>query len=171
MTPSCRKERAVELGVKKVELDELLAKADFITLRVPLTDKTRNILSRENLAKTKKGVRIVNAARGGLIDEEALADAAEIGPCRRRGAGCFRSSPPRKPAVQPAERGGDAASGRLDQRGAGECRVAGGRADGGLPADRRGVERAEHALGHGRGGCGDGPWIKLAAIWAPSSAR
>jgi D-3-phosphoglycerate dehydrogenase / 2-oxoglutarate reductase len=50
----------------------LLARADFITLHVPLTDKTRNILSRENLAKTKKGVRIINCARGGLIDEAAL---------------------------------------------------------------------------------------------------
>ncbi len=77
--PFLSEERAVELGVKKVELDELLAKADFITLHVPLTDKTRNILSRENLAKTKKGVRIVNAARGGLIDEEALAELLKSG--------------------------------------------------------------------------------------------
>ncbi|MDO5621267.1 MAG: NAD(P)-dependent oxidoreductase, partial [Paracoccus sp. (in: a-proteobacteria)] len=53
--------------------------ADFITMHVPLTDKTRNILSRENLAKTKKGVRIVNAARGGLIDEEALAEMLQSG--------------------------------------------------------------------------------------------
>ena len=77
--PFLSEERAVELGVKKVELDELLAKADFITLHVPLTDKTRNILSRENLAKTKQGVRIVNAARGGLIDEEALAELLKSG--------------------------------------------------------------------------------------------
>ncbi|MDT1060405.1 phosphoglycerate dehydrogenase [Paracoccus sp. CPCC 101403] len=77
--PFLSEERALELGVKKVELDELLAKADFITLHVPLTDKTRNILSRENLAKTKKGVRIVNAARGGLIDEEALAELLKSG--------------------------------------------------------------------------------------------
>jgi len=77
--PFLSEERAVELGVKKVELDELLAKADFITLHVPLTDKTRNILSRENLAKTKKGVRIINAARGGLIDEEALAELLKSG--------------------------------------------------------------------------------------------
>ena len=77
--PFLSEERALELGVKKVELDELLAKADFITLHVPLTDKTRNILSRENLAKTKKGVRIINAARGGLIDEEALAELLKSG--------------------------------------------------------------------------------------------
>lgn len=77
--PFLTDERALELGVKKVELDELLAKADFITLHVPLTEKTRNILSRENLAKTKKGVRIINAARGGLIDEEALAELLKSG--------------------------------------------------------------------------------------------
>ncbi|MDQ4087629.1 MAG: phosphoglycerate dehydrogenase, partial [Pseudomonadota bacterium] len=67
--PFLTPERAVELGVEKVELDELLRRADFITLHTPLTEQTRNILSRENLAKTKKGVRIVNCARGGLIDE------------------------------------------------------------------------------------------------------
>lgn len=77
--PFLSEERAKEMGVKKVELDELLGRADFITLHVPLTEKTRNILSRENLAKTKKGVRIINAARGGLIDEEALVDALKSG--------------------------------------------------------------------------------------------
>jgi len=75
--PFLTPERAVELGVDKVELDELLRRADFITLHTPLTDQTRNILSRENIAKTKKGVRIVNCARGGLIDEAALKDALE----------------------------------------------------------------------------------------------
>ena len=70
--PFLSPERALELGVEKVELDDLLARADFITLHTPLTDQTRNILSAENLAKTKKGVRIVNCARGGLIDEAAL---------------------------------------------------------------------------------------------------
>ncbi|WP_404367139.1 phosphoglycerate dehydrogenase [Sphingomonas sp. MMS24-J45] len=70
--PFLSPERAVELGVEKVELDDLLARADFITLHTPLTDQTRNILSAENLAKTKQGVRIINCARGGLIDEAAL---------------------------------------------------------------------------------------------------
>src|SRR6186713_3050518 len=77
--PFLAPERAVELGVEKVDLDELLARADFITLHTPLTDQTRNILSRENLAKTKPGVRIVNCARGGLIDEAALKDALDSG--------------------------------------------------------------------------------------------
>ncbi|SOB79546.1 D-3-phosphoglycerate dehydrogenase [Sphingomonas guangdongensis] len=70
--PFLSPDRAIELGVEKVELDQLLARADFITLHTPLTDQTRNILSAENLAKTKKGVRIINCARGGLIDEAAL---------------------------------------------------------------------------------------------------
>ncbi|HEX2795070.1 MAG TPA: phosphoglycerate dehydrogenase [Croceicoccus sp.] len=77
--PFLSAERAIEMGVEKVELDPLLARADFITLHTPLTAETRNILSRENLAKTKKGVRIVNCARGGLIDEEALRDMLESG--------------------------------------------------------------------------------------------
>jgi D-3-phosphoglycerate dehydrogenase / 2-oxoglutarate reductase len=72
--PFLSEERAKTLGVTKVDLDELLHRADFITLHVPLTDKTRNILSRENLLKTRKGVRIINCARGGLIDEAALAE-------------------------------------------------------------------------------------------------
>ncbi len=70
--PFLSEDRAVEMGVEKVELEELLARADVITLHTPLTDKTRNILSAENLAKTKKGVMIVNCARGGLVDEVAL---------------------------------------------------------------------------------------------------
>lgn len=70
--PFLTPERAVEMGVEKVDLDTLLARADFITLHTPLTDQTRNILSAENLAKTKPGVRIINCARGGLIDEAAL---------------------------------------------------------------------------------------------------
>ena len=77
--PFLSPERALELGVDKVELDELLQRADFITLHTPLTDQTRGILSREALARTKPGVRIVNCARGGLIDEAALKDALDSG--------------------------------------------------------------------------------------------
>ena len=77
--PFLSQDRADKLGVQKVELDELLHRADFITLHVPMTEKTANILSRENLAKTKKGVRIVNCARGGLVDEAALAELLKSG--------------------------------------------------------------------------------------------
>jgi D-3-phosphoglycerate dehydrogenase len=77
--PYLTPERAIEMGVEKVELDDLLKRADFITLHTPLTDQTRNILSAANIAKTKKGVRIVNCARGGLIDEVALKEALDSG--------------------------------------------------------------------------------------------
>ena len=77
--PFLAPERAVELGVEKVELDELLRRADVITLHVPMTEKTKNILSAENIAKTKKGVRIINCARGGLVDEVALRAALDSG--------------------------------------------------------------------------------------------
>ncbi|ADO41202.1 D-3-phosphoglycerate dehydrogenase [Ketogulonicigenium vulgare Y25] len=77
--PFLTEDRATQLGIEKVELDDLLARADFITLHVPLTDATRNILSAEAIAKTKPGVRIVNCARGGLVDEAALAEAIKSG--------------------------------------------------------------------------------------------
>jgi len=77
--PFLSEERADRLGVTKVELNDLLARADVITLHVPLTDKTRNILSADALARTKPGVLIVNCARGGLVDEAALARALEDG--------------------------------------------------------------------------------------------
>jgi D-3-phosphoglycerate dehydrogenase len=77
--PFLTPERALALGIEKVDLDDLLARADFITLHTPLTDQTRNILSREALARTKPGVRIINCARGGLIDEAALKEALESG--------------------------------------------------------------------------------------------
>ncbi|MEJ1990219.1 MAG: phosphoglycerate dehydrogenase [Maritimibacter sp.] len=91
--PFLSEERAAKLGVEKVELDELLARADFITLHVPLTDKTRNILSAEAIAQTKKGVRIINCARGGLVDEAALADAIKSGHVAGAGFDVFAVEP------------------------------------------------------------------------------
>jgi D-3-phosphoglycerate dehydrogenase len=72
--PFLSAERARDLNVEKVELDTLLERADFISLHTPLTEQTRNILSREALMRTKPGVRLVNCARGGLVDEQAVAD-------------------------------------------------------------------------------------------------
>jgi D-3-phosphoglycerate dehydrogenase len=77
--PFLAPERAIALGVEKVELAELIRRADFITLHAPLTDKTRNILGAEALAATRKGVRIINCARGGLVDEKALRAALDSG--------------------------------------------------------------------------------------------
>jgi len=77
--PFLSEERAQELGVEKVDLETLLARADFITLHTPMTAQTKNILSAEALAKTKPGVRIINCARGGLVDEVALRAALDSG--------------------------------------------------------------------------------------------
>jgi D-3-phosphoglycerate dehydrogenase len=91
--PFLSPERAVELGIEKVELDDLLARADIITLHTPLTDKTRNVLSKEALAKTKKGVLIVNCARGGLVDEQALREGLDSGHIGGAGFDVFVSEP------------------------------------------------------------------------------
>ncbi len=77
--PFLSDERARDLNVQKVALDELLARADIITLHTPLTDSTRNLLDAAALAKTKPGVRIVNCARGGLVVEADLKAAIESG--------------------------------------------------------------------------------------------
>ncbi len=77
--PFLSKERAEQMNIEKVELDELFKRADFITLHTPLTDSTRNILNKDSLAKCKKGVRIINCARGGLVNEVDLKAAIESG--------------------------------------------------------------------------------------------
>ena len=77
--PFLSQERAADLGVEKVEIDELFRRADFITLHAPLTDKTRNIINADAIKNMKKGVRIINCARGGLVDEGALYEALKNG--------------------------------------------------------------------------------------------
>ena len=91
--PYLSPERAETLGVEKVELDELLRRADIITLHTPLTDKTKNILSADAIAKTKKGVRIINCARGGLIDEAALKTALDNGHVAGAALDVFETEP------------------------------------------------------------------------------
>ena len=77
--PYLSEERAAKLGVTKVDLDALYARADFITLHVPATDQTRGMINAQSIAKMKPGVRIINCARGGLVDEDALAAALKSG--------------------------------------------------------------------------------------------
>ncbi|MBO6897120.1 MAG: phosphoglycerate dehydrogenase [Shimia sp.] len=91
--PFLSEEKAAKMGVEKVELEELLPRADFITLHVPFTEQTANILSAENLAKTKKGVRIINCARGGLVDEEALAELVKSGHVAGAAFDVFKEEP------------------------------------------------------------------------------
>ena len=77
--PYLSAERAREIGVEKVELDDLLARADFISLHLPKTAQTANILSAERIARMKPGARLINCARGGLVDEAAVAEALKSG--------------------------------------------------------------------------------------------
>ena len=91
--PFLTEDRAVEMGVEKVDLDTLLSRADFVTLHTPLTDETRNILSRERLENAKAGIRIVNCARGGLIDEAALADLLTSGHVAGAALDVFQTEP------------------------------------------------------------------------------
>ena len=92
--PFLTEDRAVEMGVEKVDLDTLLSRADFVTLHTPLTDETRNILSRERLENAKKGIRIINCARGGLIDEAALKDCLDSGQVAGAALDVFETEPP-----------------------------------------------------------------------------
>ncbi|NKW91533.1 phosphoglycerate dehydrogenase [Rhodobacteraceae bacterium R_SAG9] len=97
--PFLSEEKADKMGVEKVELEELLPRADFITLHVPFTEQTANILSAENLAKTKKGVRIINCARGGLVDEEALAELLKSGHVAGAAFDVFKEEPAKENAL------------------------------------------------------------------------
>ena len=91
--PYLTEERAVELGIEKVELDALFQRADAITLHTPLVDSTRNIVNRERLGMAKPGVILVNCARGGLVDEDALKDALETGHVRAAALDVFAVEP------------------------------------------------------------------------------
>jgi D-3-phosphoglycerate dehydrogenase len=93
--PFLSPDRAADLGVEKVELDELLARADVITLHTPLTDATRHILDAAALAQTRNGVRIVNCARGGLVDEAALYEAIRSGHVAGAALDVFAEEPAR----------------------------------------------------------------------------
>ena len=85
--------RAAQLGIELLPLDELLARADFISVHLPKTPETAGLIDKEALAKTKPGVVIVNAARGGLVDEAALADAVTSGHVRAAGIDVFSKEP------------------------------------------------------------------------------
>ncbi|ANM31578.1 hypothetical protein ABI59_21460 [Acidobacteria bacterium Mor1] len=82
------------LGIDVVTLDELLAKSDFVTIHVPKTDDTKNLINAEAIAKMKKGARVINCARGGLLDEGAVFDALESGQLSGCGLDVFDAEPP-----------------------------------------------------------------------------
>jgi len=93
--PYLSEARAKTLHVELIEnLDEALPEADFVTMHMPLTDETKHMLNAKRLALLKKGVRIVNCARGGLIDEKALADALASGHIAGAAIDVFEQEPP-----------------------------------------------------------------------------
>jgi D-3-phosphoglycerate dehydrogenase len=91
--PYIQPARAAQLGVRLVSLDELLANSDFVTIHLPKTAETTNLIGAAELAKMRPGSRIVNAARGGLIDEEALAAALKSGHIAGAGVDVFTTEP------------------------------------------------------------------------------
>ena len=93
--PYLSSERASDLGVEKVELDDLFARADFVTLHTPMTDATRGIIDAAAIAKMKRGVYIVNCARGGLVVEEDLRAGIETGQVAGAAIDVFSEEPAR----------------------------------------------------------------------------
>jgi D-3-phosphoglycerate dehydrogenase len=91
--PFLSQERAIEIGVEKVELDELLARADIVTLHAPLTDMTRGIIDAAALEKMKRDAILINCARGGLVVEEDLAAALKSGEIAGAGIDVFSTEP------------------------------------------------------------------------------
>jgi D-3-phosphoglycerate dehydrogenase len=91
--PYANPARAAQLGVELVELDELMSRSDFVTIHLPKTKETAGMFNAELLAKSKKGQIIINAARGGLVDEQALADAIKDGQIRGAGFDVYSTEP------------------------------------------------------------------------------
>ncbi len=91
--PFLSEERALALGVEKVDLETLLARAEIISLHTPLTDKTRNVIDAAAISKMRKGVILINCARGGLVDEAALRDGLESGHVGGAGVDVFVEEP------------------------------------------------------------------------------
>ncbi|XDZ66251.1 phosphoglycerate dehydrogenase [Alphaproteobacteria bacterium LSUCC0684] len=94
--PFLTEDRARSIGVEKVEFDDLLARADYISLHTPLTDDTRNIINADAISRMKKGARLINCARGGLVDEVALRGALETGHLAGAAVDVFAVEPARE---------------------------------------------------------------------------
>lgn len=92
--PYASADRARAIGVDLVSFDEALTTADFISLHMPLTSSTSKILNDETFSRMKKGVRIVNVARGGVIDEDALVRALDSGVVAQAALDVFTVEPP-----------------------------------------------------------------------------
>ncbi len=116
--------RAAQLGIELVSLDELLRRADMISIHLPKTPETLGLIGKDQLALTKPGVLIVNAARGGLVDEDALAEAVRRGHVGGAGIDVYVTEPTTvEPAVRAAAGGRHPAPRRVDRRGPGPRRA------------------------------------------------
>jgi len=93
--PVLSADAASKLGIQLVNLDELYRRSDFITVHTPLTNETRNLLNDETLSRCKKGVRIINCARGGIVDEKALLRALDAGRVAGAALDVFETEPPK----------------------------------------------------------------------------
>src|SRR6185437_15566493 len=94
--PYATEEYAKTFNIKMATLDEIYAQADYISVHVPLNDGTKHMLNAQTMAKLKPGVRLINCARGGIIDEKALYDALKNGQVKGAALDVFESEPPPK---------------------------------------------------------------------------
>jgi D-3-phosphoglycerate dehydrogenase / 2-oxoglutarate reductase len=97
--PYLSEERAEKLGITKASLDKIASESDFITVHTPLTNETRGLINEDYLRKTKKGVRLINCARGGIIDEEALVEAIQSGHVAGAALDVFEQEPVANPEL------------------------------------------------------------------------
>ena len=121
--PFVSHERARAMGVRLVSIEELVAEADFVSIHTPKTPETIGLFGRDLLAKAKPGIRIVNTARGGIVDEEALAEAIRDGIVAGAGLDVFAKEPcTESPLFELPQVVVSPAPGRLDRGGAGQGR-------------------------------------------------
>ncbi|MBI5741089.1 MAG: phosphoglycerate dehydrogenase [Nitrospirae bacterium] len=92
--PYLSEEKAMALGVSVVDIEELIKSSDFISIHVPMTDETRNLINARTIGMMKKGVRIINASRGGIVDEKALYEALKSGKVAAAALDVFEKEPP-----------------------------------------------------------------------------
>lgn len=97
--PFVSAEEAAKFNVEGLSLEEIWPRADFITLHVPLIPQTKHLIGEATLAKCKKGVRVINVARGGTIDEEALLQALQSGVCGGAALDVFEEEPPKNSSL------------------------------------------------------------------------
>ena len=172
--PFVTAEQAANHGVELVDFDELLARADVVTVHVPLTRATRGLIGRDAIAKLKPGSIVLNVARGGIVDEAAVAEALASGHLGGAGIDVFEQEPPTdSPLLDAPEHAADAAPRRVDGRGPGPGRRGGRGAGPRRPRRAERPLRGQRAAAHARRRPGRSPrtcrWPRSSAGSSPSS--